>query len=107
MKKYFIIICLVIVFFGAKVEANETCEIIEQFAEIAMKYRQSGHQMSSFWKKIEEEDTGAKDDLAPYYKSILIEAYKKPRFSTQDYQDRAVRDFKNKQYLRCIEILRK
>ena len=44
---------------------------------------------------------------ADMYRSIMIDAYKQPKFSGKEYQRNAINEFQNKTMLACLEEIKK
>jgi hypothetical protein len=70
------------------------CTVIGDLAEAIMTNRQLGIPMSRMM-----EINGA-DDLA---RLMVMEAYKEPRYSSDEYQRRAVQDFRNEIEVACYQ----
>lgn len=77
-----------------KKEEPVSCETISILAETIMSARQQGVAMSDII------NLGKDDKLL---KILTIEAYEKPRYSTQKNQDQTTQDFKNDVYLECLK----
>lgn len=74
----------------------EACKSIETFAETVMESRQGGMAMSSAMNITDN----------PLLASIVVEAYERPRFNSEDIQRKTIEEFKNKHYLACIKASR-
>lgn len=76
----------------------QDCKMIGDLAEKTMEARQVGVPMSKMMEI-------AKDDRL--LKSIIIDAYKKPRFSTDEFQRSATVDFRADWEVACYEVKNK
>lgn len=72
--------------------AQEACTIFGNSAELVMKARQQGVPLS----KLMEISQGNS-----IVTGIVLEAYKISRYSSPDYQERAIKDFRNVVELAC------
>lgn len=96
-----LLIAFFIVFlpFAAKSAEKDQVKICMQITELAgviMTKRQNGVEILQFMEVLEAE--GVKD---PAFERILRLAYEKPRFTSSEYINQAVSDFKNEIYLLC------
>ncbi|HDI2987011.1 TPA: hypothetical protein ACJK7E_000523 [Acinetobacter baumannii] len=85
----------------AKSQNEATCKTLEKLAEAVMIARQEGAPMSEIYMK----DYGSAD-RNKVMKSLIKEAYKTPRFNSQQSKKNAVDDFKNEKFSYCIENLK-
>lgn len=76
----------------------QDCKMIGDLAEKTMEARQVGVPMSKMMEI-------AKDDRL--LKSIILDAYKKPRFSTEEFQRSATVDFRADWEVACYEVRNK
>ncbi len=76
----------------------QDCKMIGDLAEKTMEARQVGVPMSKMMEI-------AKDDRL--LKTIIIDAYKKPRFSTDEFQRSATVDFRADWEVACYEVKNK
>ena len=72
----------------------EVCQSYSTYAETVMESRQLGVDMASAYEMVKDEKI---------LSTILMSAYDSPRYSTQDFKDNAISDFKNKWFLYCIQ----
>lgn len=72
----------------------EVCQSYSTYAETVMESRQLGVDMASAYEMVKDEKI---------LSTILMSAYDSPRYSTQDFKDNAISDFKNKWFLACIQ----
>jgi hypothetical protein len=77
-------------------EVAEQCRKYEGFAETLMQGRQAGIPMSTAMGSGENE----------LLNHLVVSAYEKPRYGTDQMQQREVEDFKNEVYLQCIKNMR-
>lgn len=81
----------------AKAKPDDTCEKIEGLAESIMKARQVGVPMSATMKTV---------GTSELVRGWVIDAYEKPRFSTEPMIQRAIEDFRNEKSLVCMKAMR-
>lgn len=77
---------------------RSTCKLISSLAETVMVNRQNGVSMV----KMMETAKGAVKDMT---ETLIMSAYDKPRFSTDEMQKRSVEDFRDQAYLECIKAI--
>jgi hypothetical protein len=102
--KYLIILIIVFIVstIGVQADNSDSCENIDKTAENIMTSRQSGVPMVEVVKLVNENIKS--DTLNKFVTEMVKDAYKEPRFSTQDYKKKAILDFRNKWYLFCLEL---
>ncbi|WP_072432769.1 hypothetical protein [Azotobacter vinelandii] len=81
-------------YFVCAEESSDRCEQIGALAEVVMENRQNGISLMNSMK-------AAKDDRLA--KDLIMWAYKKPGYSTDQLKKRAVVDFQNEVYMMCLE----
>ncbi len=79
-----------------KKEPSE-CERIDAIAESVMKARQRGVPMAKMYKTVEGDDYTNK-----LFKLLIDEAYKVNRYGTEEYQEKAVTDFRDIYFRACL-----
>ncbi|MBC6408014.1 MAG: hypothetical protein GDA40_07785 [Rhodobacteraceae bacterium] len=82
-------------------QKQQLCEVTETLARNVMEIRQAGVSMSEVMKKMAEADAA----VLSLARSIVIDAYENPRFSTPSVQKEAVEDFANNVALECYKRL--
>lgn len=80
-------------------QAQDFCTTIAKTATSIMQGRQIGVPMSNVMTLANQPHF---TDVAKLLKSMVVEAYEQPRFSSKAHQDRAVTEFSNKQMLACM-----
>lgn len=95
MKKLLILAVL----FSGHVMAD--CQIVESLARTMMKARQSGMPAVELLKVIEQQKETPQVKTA--MKNLMVEAYKQPRFSVEEYQQNAINDFANEWFVMCLQ----
>lgn len=78
---------------------DRLCGSMGDFAEAVMARRQEGVVMSALRAAV-------LDPASPYYdamSSVIIEAYGKPRYSTEEYRAEAITNFRNDTELTCYQ----
>lgn len=101
MKKYVFLAALLLPAVAAA-EANgkdwqETCNQWSELAETVMSSRQSGVAMSKMMGLTDGDKT---------FETMIIEAYDKPRFNGDKFQQRAISDFRDEWYSICVKSIR-
>jgi len=93
--------CLLLTFCGiASAETkDETCKAVDEFALSVMTNRQNGVPMSSMYSVVAKIE--APEPVKNLMKIIIDEAYKLPRFETEEYQNKAITDIRNTMFLSC------
>jgi hypothetical protein len=76
--------------------AKEICNEVSSLAKSIMSARQHGVSMSKAM------ELSGNNKLA---ESFVIDAYSKSGFSTEEYQDKTIREFADEAYLSCIKML--
>lgn len=80
-------------------EDLEECKRMEDSAKMVMKARQAGAPMSKLW----DVAVNTHDEyLEGMYKMLIRNAFDKPRFSTEEMQERSVTDFQNDFFAACM-----
>lgn len=92
MKKALVALAIALPF---HVSASEMCETMGKLAEVIMEERQEGAKMRDMYSIVNTE----------IGKGLIREAFKEPRYSTQEMRDRAIVDFGNDVYRECISSM--
>lgn len=82
--------------------ASDVCKETYDIAEKVMIYRQAGVPMP-IQMKFADELKGLNSETKQTVRDIVQEAYEEPKYSTQDYQDKSVKEFSNSWYLKCYK----
>lgn len=85
---------------------DEVCGNVGEYAESVMRSRQLGENIVNSINVLTKA-TKMAEPIKQYYKNIVYEAYKEPKWSTKENQDNAVTEFSNKMYLICAEAFQK
>ena len=96
MKKIVLIAALTLTA-SAPTFASENCSLMAEMASVIMEKRLNGVTMRQM---MEISD----DKLAV---QMVTEAYEQPAYRTEGMKTRAIQDFENKWYLRCVKALNK
>ena len=107
MKKLVITLILVLIATPAIAEERtwqESCQTTANLAEIVMTRRQEGVSIVEMVTIVKDMPIGSKE--RELTESILINAYGQPKFSTEEYIEEAITDFKNEVYLECAKSMR-
>ena len=82
---------------------NKTCEKTASLAEQIMTHRQNNGDMLELTKAVQK---STKNKYALRLTLAMIrEAYALPRFSVEENKKEAIQDFKNANYLECVEAI--
>ena len=84
-------------------DVAEQCEIMGSFSEIVMTQRQDGEALSELMGKLNAyaESNAADPAFIKEARGIIIGAYKKSRYSTDEFKLKAIQDFRNDVELMC------
>lgn len=80
---------------------SKNCDVFATLAHNIMDGRQSGLSMKESMDIAER--SNLPDSLKEAVKSIVISAYERPRFSTEQMKAREVSEFENRYYLVCAK----
>lgn len=79
---------------AAKVSDHDACELIARYAGAVMFARQTGVDVTDVMRSAREP--------SELKREMILDAYSKPRWGTQERRLQAERDFKNDTYVRCM-----
>lgn len=105
----YVITVIILFVFTLLVQADEEepnyCLSIESTAGTIMEARQVGVPMAKVMKHTHPKTGDDKIDegVEKIMKAMVMDAYKRPRFSSKEYQQNAILDFRNEWYLSCLE----
>jgi hypothetical protein len=112
MKKLMIALTLTIASFSAKAETSAICSIYANYAERAMTERQKNEDLSILMTAIDmtyksllksgEISANNAELLAKLNQVLLLDAYKHPLYNTSENKLKAVIEFKNDFFARCL-----
>lgn len=77
------------------------CESLDSLSMSAMTARQKGVALVEVLKVAETVE--GTEDQKQYVQSIIKQAFAQTRYSSPEYQEKAITDFRNKIYLDCID----
>lgn len=80
-------------------EKEDACNTYDQLAEIVMTYRQTGAPMSAMYSK----DFGT-PDRNKLVRGMLEEAYKSPKYQSEQVKKNEINEFRNRKFLECIRL---
>lgn len=89
---------------SAHADHEELCSTVATLAHSVMNARQSG---VSLTKSLKLANNGTNKGVNNLTRLFVMEAFKEPRYRTEQYQSDAILDFENKQHLDCLENLNK
>lgn len=78
-----------------EISDHEFCKSVSNLAETAMTYRQEGISVVAMIEAV---------DL-PVSRFLIKEAYKMPRYSSEEYQRQAISDYRDEYYINCLKAL--
>jgi len=76
---------------------QETCKNLATLAENIMKHRQDGTSMPVVMELVGDLEIA---------QTLVMDAYRSPRFSTERMKKEAINDFRDRAYLMCVEVFR-
>lgn len=84
--------------------SGKYCKNLYQLAENIMSFRQDGVSVVKQMELIES--TKPSKDFKGLMEMIVEEAYKKPKFSSEEYKTEAITEFANDIYIQCKQANR-
>ena len=81
---------------------DEFCEKFAQATETIMRAHQNGHPMSVLLRNADETLSGI-PLLLKAYRLAVMEAYSRPRYSTERIQQRVIAEFRDENHLSCLK----
>lgn len=78
---------------------TQLCTVASELAKMVMQKRQEGVLMSAILVALDKVERNPFIDLS---KKLVIAAYEKPRYSTEDFKNRAIIDFANESMSVCM-----
>lgn len=92
-------------FFAANVAdaqlTTETCQTLSELAQTIMGARQTGVPLTNMISLVEQNE----EPFKSFYKTLVMEAYKKPRYHTERMQTSETTDYSNQVLLECLEAI--
>lgn len=101
MNKLILILAITLT---TSVHAKDNCIVLSEISANIMSNRQHGTDITRLVKLFQKPQYAT---MRPYATAKAIQAYEEPRYSTTEYQDQAIADFKNEAYLECFRIMNK
>jgi len=77
------------------------CESFESLAGTIMSNRQMGVELSKMMKVTAT--LSSTPDVEAFVKKLVIEAYQKPAFESEEYQSKAINEFKTEVAVECYK----
>lgn len=107
MKKI-ILVGLIVLFAGCakktepvdQTAVKKYCESLDALSSSAMSARQKGLALANVLKVADTVD--GSEDQKNYVQEIIKQAFGETRYSSPEYQEKAITDFRNKIYLDCL-----
>lgn len=81
---------------------EETCNNVAYMAERIMAARQKGVAFGDAYGMTNKPEYSTIRQLA---QAVVVHAFKEPRFDTDEYQQRAISDFRDEYHVACITAL--
>ena len=81
-------------------DATEICVSIGQLGKTIMERRQEGTDIGKMLELAQTFETQTERDIT---KAIIMDAYKQPQYSSQDYRDNAAIEFYNSIVVGCLQ----
>ncbi|WP_305967426.1 hypothetical protein [Marinobacter salsuginis] len=89
-----LMLCLLVVLPSISLAEQPSCEDVSDLARDVMRNRQANIPMAEMMKATEG---------MPMVQSIIKEAYKIPRYGSEEFKRDAMTDFSNNWYMACLE----
>lgn len=82
--------------------ANDTCDFVHTIATVTMEARQAGISAKEVVDRASKIDVNA--STRALIEATIIDAYKRPRYTSNERKERAVTDFADDAYLVCLRV---
>lgn len=96
MNKFIAMTAATLISGAAHALPPEHCSNFHILGESVMSARQAGVSIKGMADRVAEED--------PIFLEIIIEAYRRPRYTLPEFQQQSIEDFANFVYLTCLEV---
>lgn len=105
IKVRWIGVIMLIISFAYVVRANETCDEVDSIAKTIMTHRQNGVAMKDLIHAIDRVpvNTPAYNVVRKIVESMISLAYEYPMYSTEEFKQQAITDFRNNAYKACMD----
>ncbi|QXE08589.1 hypothetical protein GTQ41_05830 [Pseudomonas sp. AN-B15] len=88
---------------------EDPCKVYDTAAKGAMEYRQDGRNLSEALAILDKQASKISEPVEAQVNSTLriafVEAFKRPRYSTQPMKESAISDFRNDFYSGCLKAV--
>jgi len=98
------LLAILAIMLTTSLQAKDNCIGLSELSETIMSNRQHGTDITKLVKLFQKPQYAT---MRPYVTAKAIEAYEEPRYSTTEYQDNAIADFKNDAFLECYRVMNK
>lgn len=109
MKSLIAFITLIVLSFPALAQTDhEFCSLAADHAEFIMTARQaelSADEVYQRYDNIKDKFT-TPDKAMESIQIIIMDAYEQPRFSSEEYINRAITEFRSETYIDCLKVKR-
>lgn len=88
---------------------KQICDSVTSISETAMRARLNGVPIQTTLATLDSTNDGsdAGVKINAIYTAVVMDAYRKPNFSTNKYKDNAIREFALANYLTCVDAVAK
>ena len=83
---------------------DKLCSTMAQYAEVIMTNRQHG---VSLQKMLDSTAVTDNEAIKPVARALIIAAYKQPAFSTEEVQEKTIREFTTEAQITCLDSMSK
>jgi len=81
-------------------EPVKTCTSISRGAESTMTARQRGVSAQEMFEMAKEDD----GKINPVIQKMIVGAYEQPRYTTEEYRQRAAKEYGNAWFVKCMRV---
>lgn len=105
--KHILAILMIVISFPVMAQNNhEFCSITAANAEFIMTARQAGVAANDLYDRYDsiKENFEEPETAMGLVQAIILDAYNESRFTSREYIERAITEFKSKAYIQCLEV---
>lgn len=81
---------------------EKLCSSVSKYAKVIMTGRQLSMPITGMIERAEQSDNKAVREVN---KIVIMSAYERPLWATDEYKEREIAEFSNEQYMQCITAL--
>lgn len=108
MKNILAILVLIVLSFSTIAdEKHDFCSVIAEHSEVVMKARQNGvaaDEAYNMYKRFEKDFQDPKQAMV-MARLFIMDAYNEPKFLSDEAIERAITEFRNEAYIKCLEAV--